>query len=300
VLVADDDPISLHLLQAKLVQWDFEVVPAEDGDQAWALLTGEKPPKLAVLDWMMPGRDGLQIVKALRASSAEPYVYVVLLTARAQRADLVEAMEAGADDYVAKPFDPQELRVRLRAGRRIVELHDQLLMAREELRAQATHDSLTGTWNRASILEALSRELERAAREQKPFSVAMADVDHFKAVNDTLGHQVGDAVLAEVARRMCARVRHYDLVGRYGGEEFLVIMPGCDDAEAQRMAERLRAGAGIGIVLGEQPAISVTLSLGVATFRPGSRMTPEQLIREADKALYAAKGQGRNRAVFAR
>ncbi|MBI5536424.1 MAG: diguanylate cyclase [Deltaproteobacteria bacterium] len=300
VLVADDDAVSLHILEHKLVQWGYEVVTAREGNEAWETLQQPEPPRLAVLDWVMPGRDGLQIIRGLRSPTREPYTYLLLLTARAQHDDLIEAMEAGADDFLAKPFDPQELRVRLRAGRRIVELQEQLVAAREELRAQATHDSLTGLWNRASILEALERELERGQRERRPFSVAMADIDYFKAVNDRLGHQVGDVVLAEVARRMCARVRPYDVVGRYGGEEFLVILPGCDSREAQRMVERLRAEVGMGIVVSDRAPVSVTISLGVSTFKPGSRLTCEQLLRAADEALYAAKDLGRNRAVAAR
>jgi two-component system, cell cycle response regulator len=300
VLVADDDPISLRILETKLAQWDYDVTAVQDGDAAWEVLQQGQPPRLAVLDWMMPGRDGLQIVRGLRDSAREPYVYVLLLTARAQRQDLVEAMEAGADDYVAKPFDPQELRLRLRAGRRIVGLQEELMIASDELRSQATHDSLTGTWNRAAILDALGRELVRSQRERVPFSIAMADIDYFKAVNDRLGHQVGDVVLSEVARRMGTRLRQYDLVGRYGGEEFLIILPGCDASEAAGMVERLRAEAGVEIVAGEHQAVSVTISLGVSTFHPGSDTTCEQLIREADLALYAAKNQGRNRAVLAR
>jgi len=297
VLVADDDPISLKILESKVGQWGYEVVAARDGEEAWRILRSPASPRLAVLDWMMPGRDGVQIVRDIRNDQHEPYVYVVLLTSRNRRDDLVEAMDAGSDDYVTKPFDPHELRVRLRAGRRIVELQEQLVSAREELRAQATHDSLTGVWNRAFILAALEREHERSIRERRPFSVVLADLDFFKLVNDQYGHLVGDAVLAEVAQRIASRVRHYDLVGRYGGEEFLLILPGCDTSEARGMAERLVSDAQSTISAGEV-SVRVTLSLGVTTFRPEEMRTCEDLIRAADEALYAAKDQGRDRAVF--
>ncbi|MBI5531687.1 MAG: diguanylate cyclase [Deltaproteobacteria bacterium] len=297
VLIADDEPLSSLILEHALVEWGYEVISARDGDEAWSVLQGSEPPRMAVLDWMMPGRDGLNIIRGLRDPPRDPYTYLLLLTARSHHEDLIQAMEAGADDFLAKPFDPEELRVRLRAGRRIVELQEQLVAAREELRAQATHDSLTGVWNRGSILEAMARELERGEREKRPFSIAMADVDYFKSVNDRLGHQVGDVVLSEVARRMSARVRPYDMVGRYGGEEFLVVLPGCDSREAQRMVERLRAEVGMGILVNDQPAVYVTLSFGVSTFKPGSGLTCEKLLRSADGALYAAKDLGRNRAV---
>lgn len=298
VLVADDDPISLKILESKVGQWGYEVVAARDGEEAWRILRSPASPRLAVLDWMMPGRDGVQIVRDIRNDPGEPYVYVLLLTSKNLRGDLVEAMDAGSDDYLTKPFDPHELRVRLRAGRRIVELQEQLVSAREELRAQATHDSLTGVWNRAFILAALERERERAAREQRPFSVVLADLDFFKSVNDQHGHLVGDAVLAEVAHRIASRVRHYDLVGRYGGEEFLLILPGCDANEAIGMAERLVSDARSTIRAGEASVV-VTLSLGVTTFRPGETRACEDIIRAADDALYSAKNLGRNQAAFA-
>lgn len=300
VLIADDDPVSLKILETKISQWGYEVVAAHDGEEAWRVLRGPSAPQLAVLDWMMPGRDGVQIVREIRDGAREPYVYVVLLTSRNHRDDLVEAMDAGSDDYVTKPFDPHELRVRLRAGRRIIELHEQLIAAREELRAQATHDSLTGVWNRAFILDALQRECERADRQRCPFSVVLADLDFFKLVNDRFGHLVGDRVLTEVAHRITSRVRPYDLVGRYGGEEFLIILPGCDEPEACSMADRLVHDAATPIQTGEAPStVVVTTSLGVTTVRPGDTRTPEDVIRTADEALYAAKERGRARAVFA-
>ncbi len=299
VLIADDDPVSLHVLRSKLTQWGYDVLEAADGDAAWARLKESEGPTLAILDWMMPGRDGIAILHELRRRDhIEPYVYVIVLTSRNSHRDLIECMEAGADDFVGKPFDPHELRVRLRAGERIIQLQQELVCAREALRAQATHDSLTALWNRGAILELLERVLGRSRREGSCLGVAVADIDFCKSVNDRLGHIAGDSVLREVARRMSSRMRPYDLIGRYGGEEFLVILPGCDAEAALSLADRLCEQVRSEIVV-QGRRVSVTISIGVACWRPGVVKSTEQLIREADAALYAAKSQGRNRAVLA-
>jgi diguanylate cyclase (GGDEF)-like protein len=225
-------------------------------------------------------------------------VYVLLLTARTEKEDLVLAMEAGADDYLTKPFEPQELQVRLRAGRRIVDLQGELIQAREELRHQATHDALTGLWNRSAILDALEREIARALREGKPIGVIMADLDHFKRINDVHGHPAGDEVLREASRRMTAAIRPYDSLGRYGGEEFLAVMPGCDETCSVRAAERLRAALADRSVSLEGEKISVTLSLGIAAVSDPNLAEADRLIKAADEALYRAKESGRNRVAI--
>jgi diguanylate cyclase (GGDEF)-like protein len=223
---------------------------------------------------------------------------VILLTAKNLREDVIEGLEAGADDYVTKPFDQHELNVRLRAGRRIVELQAELLKAREELREQATHDSLTRIWNRPAILEILQREIERAARDRVPASVVMLDLDHFKVINDTHGHVAGDAVLCEAVRRMQASMRKYDDIGRYGGEEFLIVLAGCDQESSCRQAERLRAAISNEPMRLSDCYISVAASFGVTTALYAGLATPEILIHAADEALYQAKRAGRNRVVF--
>ena len=294
VLIADDSVTSRHALLATLRKWGYEVLAARDGEEAWQMLQAPDAPRLAILDWMMPGRTGLEICRSLRKADTAHYTYVLLLTARSQVADLVEGMEAGADDYISKPFNVQELNVRLRAGRRIVELQAELVAAREELREQATRDALTHVWNRYSILEILRKELDRSSRERRQVGIVMVDMDHFKTINDTHGHITGDAVLREAAQRMQARMRSYDAIGRYGGEEFLLVLPGCDLLATAAQAERLR------MVLGAEPVrltgadIAVTASFGCTALIPSARMSVESVIREADEALYKAKGMGRN------
>jgi diguanylate cyclase (GGDEF)-like protein len=299
VLIADDSIVSRHLLEATLRRWEYEVSVACDGAEAWRVLEQPDAPRLAILDWMMPGLTGVEICRRVREKGGEPYIYILLLTSKSLKEDLIQGLEAGADDYVTKPFDNHELNVRLRAGRRIVELQDELLAAREALREQATHDALTRLWNRHSIFEILQRELSRAAREHTPVGVILLDLDHFKLINDTHGHVAGDAVLREAARRMMASVRPYDGIGRYGGEEFLVILPGCDEAATERQAERLRNALGRDLMKLTETEVQVTASFGATTALPGAGSTMEQLMHAADEALYRAKDLGRNRVVFA-
>src|SRR5215469_15485212 len=192
ILAAEDNPISQSMLRSMLTKWGYEVVTAGDGNEAWKILQSPQAPQLAILDWMMPGQDGVEVCRRLRATNQEPYTYILLLTARSDSQDLVEAIDAGADDYLTKPFNSSELRARLRAGRRIVELQEQLLEAQAALRERATHDALTGLYNRAAVLELLHQELARATREAQPFAILMVDLDHFKEVNDFHGHLIGD------------------------------------------------------------------------------------------------------------
>lgn len=294
VLVADDDVVSRHVLDATLRKWGYDVVSASDGTAALEILQSENAPALAVLDWMMPGYTGLDICRIVRQQSREPYTYILLLTAKSSKEDVITGMDAGADDYVTKPFHQHELQVRLRAGSRIVALQAELMAAREALREQATKDSLTRLWNRSSILEQLERELRRSEREYKPVGVALIDLDNFKSINDTYGHIAGDAVLRESARRMQASIRSYDSLGRYGGEEFLLIMPGCDDACVRAQAERVRAILQEEAMQLSEKSLILTASFGTTAAMPGSRCLPETLIRMADEALYRAKASGRN------
>jgi diguanylate cyclase (GGDEF)-like protein len=294
ILIADDSVIDRHILESSLRKWSYEVMTACDGIEAWELLQSPDAPQLAVLDWMMPGLTGVEICRRLRQESRSAYTYVLLLTSRGEKEDLVEGMESGADDYITKPFDNHELKVRLRAGRRILELQAELVAAREALRVQATTDALTRAWNRYSILEILEKELNRAQHEQGFVGVILADLDHFKVVNDTYGHVAGDAVLRECVRRMQASMRSYDSIGRYGGEEFLVVLPGCDDTATVKHAERLR------VALSSEPMnlvenrVTLTASFGCTVVAPGMQPTVAEVVRWADEALYRAKGDGRN------
>lgn len=295
VLVAEDSPIFQTMLHNMLSKWGYDVVQASDGDKAWRILQAADGPRLAIVDWMMPRMDGVEVCRRVRAQAREPYTYILLLTAKAERNFLVEGMEAGADDYVTKPFDAHELRVRLRAGRRILDLQSELVEAREALRRQATHDGLTGVWNRTAILDILERELARSQRESAPLSVLLADLDHFKQVNDTHGHMAGDDVLREAARRMQADLRRYDSVGRYGGEEFLLVLPGCHRPGAEVHAERLlQTMRGRPFHVPEE-LLRVTCSIGVSWTADAEPGQSGALVRAADEALYLAKESGRNR-----
>jgi two-component system, cell cycle response regulator len=295
VLIADDDAISRRLLANMLAGWGYEVITTADGAEAWDLLQQPNAPCLAILDWMMPGLTGPAVCRELRQMRKEPYTYVLLLTARTNKEDVIEGMDAGVDDYITKPFDSQELRVRLRAGRRILDLQADLVAAREALREQATRDPLTCVWNRYAIFDTLNRELNRSARESSALSLIMADLDHFKQVNDHHGHLAGDAVLREAARRMQSCLRPYDYVGRYGGEEFLVVLPGTSKSQAVESAERLRRALAALPFAVWNLAIHITASFGVSGVEPGEDATPEALIRVGDEALYRAKESGRNR-----
>ena len=294
LLVADDDVVSRRLLEISLSHSGYRVSVAKDGLEALRVLEGQDSPRLAILDWMMPKVDGLEICRALRKRAPEPYIYILLLTAKDQREEMIEGLEAGADDYIAKPFNILELKARLRSGMRILELQEQLVSAREQLREHATRDSLTGLWNRRAILEILDKELIRSIREGAPVSIILADIDHFKRINDTQGHLAGDAVLREVARRMEASVRAYDSVGRYGGEELLIVSPSCGISEAVEQAERLRMCVSQEVFAVPGDVVGVTMSLGVAFATAEVRKSGE-LLRLADEALYTAKNAGRNR-----
>jgi diguanylate cyclase (GGDEF)-like protein len=295
ILAAEDNPVFQSMLRTMLMKWGYDVTIARDGVEAWQALQSQDSPRLAILDWMMPGMDGVEVCRRVRAADREPYIYILLLTARTDSQDLVEGMDAGADDYLTKPFNAHELRVRLRAGRRILDLQEELLQAREALREQATHDSLTGLLNRAAILETLHNELSRSRRESQPVALLMVDLDRFKLINDTHGHLAGDAVLREAARRMKAAVRRYDAIGRYGGEEFLIVLPGCEADAARVQAERVREAVAAGPFAAVAQSIAVTCSIGVSCRARPSLSDTDPLVRDADMALYAAKDHGRNR-----
>jgi diguanylate cyclase (GGDEF)-like protein len=285
------------MLQIALEKWNFEIVECDEGTEALRILKADDGPQLAVLDWMMPGLSGPDICKAVREASSERYCYILLLTARNNENDIIEGMESGADDYVVKPFNVHELEVRLRAGARIIELQNQLIATREVLRLKAAHDFLTGLWNRAAIIDILTRECGRSAREHRALGVIMGDLDHFKDINDTYGHPAGDHVLCEVAQRLLRGVRIYDAVGRYGGEEFLMVVPGLDSEGTAHVAERIHQIVTESFVEAPDAVIPVTISLGVASCDSGKTPEPGALISHSDKALYQAKHEGRNRVV---
>jgi len=288
------------MVESALRASDYEVVAVSNGSQAVEILSGENGPRLALLDWMMPGLDGPSVCRAIRARSGMPYVYMVLLTGREAKDDIVTGLESGADDYMTKPVHPGELRARLRSGCRILALEDGLVRAREAMRYQATHDALTSLFNRGTILEMFEREVERARREKASLSLLFCDLDEFKPINDKHGHVAGDEVLKEVARRLHDSVRSYDLVGRYGGDEFLVVMLGCDIDCAHERAEFIRKAINSTPVITDAGPVPITASIGIITAREWGDVSGAKLLFEVDAALYQAKAAGRNRIVVAR
>jgi two-component system, cell cycle response regulator len=299
ILIAEDDPVSRRLLEAFLEKSGYQVVTAVDGLDALRILESEEAPELAVLDWMMPGLEGPQVCQRVRARPDRPYTYILLLTGRSQKDDLLRGLESGADDYVTKPFDAAELRARLHVGERILELQNGLIAAREELRFRATHDELTRLANRRVVLDEIAKEHSRHLRHGGTFAIVLIDLDHFKSINDTRGHLAGDAVLKEVSLRMVNNVRPYDTVGRYGGEEFIVVAPSCGRSGAIALAERILNSLRSAPIETDGGPVSVTVSCGIAVSSASKPLNAQDLIHLADEALYRAKELGRNRAEFA-
>jgi diguanylate cyclase (GGDEF)-like protein len=288
ILVAEDDAVSLHLLKSFLIKWNYDVMVATDGLQALQILETNDTPRLVVLDWMMPGIEGIQICQKVRARPDKPYVYILLLTARTQKKDLLQGLAFGADDYLTKPFDAQELRARLHVGERILNLED-------ELRFRATHDTLTGIPSRSVVLAAMTQEYARQVREKSSFGVILADLDHFKNINDARGHMCGDSVLKEAARRMVDCTRAYDTVGRYGGEEFLTVVVSADGSVSLALAERMRVAIESRPFSTDFGELHITASFGAAASNGANPTEPKALLQLADEALYRAKLKGRNR-----
>jgi diguanylate cyclase (GGDEF)-like protein len=235
----------------------------------------------------MPGLDGLELCRTVRQWSNERYIYMVMLTVQKDTPDIVAGMRAGADDYISKNCAFDELHARLRAGERILKLQ-------EQLRIEATHDVLTGTLNRRAILSLLERQAAQATRHPSQVGILLLDLDHFKKVNDSHGHTTGDDVLTETAKRLAAPLRRYDALGRYGGEEFLIVLPRCDLERTAEIAERVRLSVSTTPIDTSAGKIAITASIGAAAMDHGP-VSAHELIQRADQALYDAKALGRNR-----
>ena len=285
-LVADSDPDRLRQLEGWLAKWGYDVWPARNGVEAWNRLSSEKSPVVAVLAWQMDAMLGIDVCRRIRLQPELPTAYVLLVTDRRESEHLLEGVNAGADDFLFVPLDIVETRARVRTGGRIVEVEEALRASQDALRIQSTRDGVTGSWNHAAILELLQNERERARRKSGSVGVVLADLDEFRKVNENLGHPIGDEVLREAARRMNSSVRPYDAVGRYGGEEFLIVLPGSDGLGALTVAERIRETFAKRPVHTTAGPVPLTLSLGVAAeggeavdrFRgaaPGGGLGPE-------------------------
>jgi two-component system chemotaxis response regulator CheY len=295
VLIADDDATYRRLLHAILQTKKHQVIEAADGQTAWEMIQADPPP-FVITDWMMPNMDGPELIHHIRAAQFENYTYIILLTARDAQEDVVSGLESGADDYLTKPFDLNELRARIGIGERILDLETRLRQALKTMEQMATHDSLTGLFNRRALYQHADNEMERCGREIQPVSIMMIDLDYFKQVNDRYGHILGDQVLCLAAKTIQYNLRTYDWVGRWGGEEFLAVLPSTDLREAAQVAERLRLeieAASLQLAAGEP--LKTRASLGVVSTIPGRGLNFEQLVQKADEALYAAKNGGRNR-----
>ena len=290
ILISDDDLTSRSMLAAVLKKSGHDVVETRDGTQAWEELQKSDAPKLAILDWMMPGMDGVEVVRRVRTIPSPEPPYIIMLTANCSMAHVVAGLDAGADEYLAKPFDISELHARLRVAQRVLGLQ-------EALARQASHDPLTHALNRRGILDALDKEIVRAARTSTTLSIGMCDIDHFKLVNDTHGHLAGDDVLSGVVQCIQGGLRDYDLIGRYGGEEFLVVAPGSAGTPGEGLYQRLCAAVAKSPIVSRDGSIAVTVSIGVAVLN-GADAAPT-LLAAADAALYRAKDEGRNRVVYA-
>jgi diguanylate cyclase (GGDEF)-like protein len=297
ILVADDDLTSRLVLAGVLRKWGHEVVATVDGTEAWDAMRRPDAPALAILDWMMPGLSGVEVCSRVRGLRSDRPPYLIILTSKGEKADIVAGLEAGADDYLAKPFDPGELRARVDVGRRIIELQARLLEARDALAHEATHDPLTGTLNRRAFADVLSRALSEERRHHGGLALGICDVDGFKAVNDTHGHQVGDEVLVGLVRLITDSLRGHDVLSRHGGDEFVVLAGHVGNADVGRIFERMRVAAADHPMPTRAGDLAVTLSFGVSTWKEGQ--TEEELLAAADAALYRAKSAGRNRVCLA-
>jgi len=296
ILVADDSRYQRTILQRLIESWGHTVVLADSGDAALAALSTSDPPQLAILDWEMPGLTGPEICASVRKVCDSSYIYIILLTAKDGEAEIAEGLDAGADDFLSKPPNEVELRARVRVGERILSMQDELIQAREALRFEASHDALTGLLNRGAILKYLENEFERSRRQSSPVAIMMADIDNFKKVNDNFGHLIGDRVLVEVARKMGAVIRPYDYLGRWGGEEFLAVLPGAG-GDAAELGERFRLQVAA-ISFADKMPPNVSVSIGMSIYE-GGRQTVNEIIQAADAALYRAKGAGKNRVELA-
>lgn len=295
ILIADDDYTFRTMLATVLQKLGHETVEALDGQEACAILRQDDAPHLAILDWMMPAMEGPEVIRQIRGIETETPPYIIMLTGKSSKKELVAGLDAGADDYLSKPFNQEELRTRIEVGRRIVEIQTSLVKSRQAMEHQANHDPLTGMLNRRAILEQLRKELARNYSNAELLIVGMCDIDFFKQINDTYGHQTGDDILCAFAKILKENTREYDSTGRIGGEEFLVIMPMKPGAHYTSAFEKLCTRVAETKITARSTVLSITVSIGFV--RATAESTVDEILEKTDRAMYMAKRSGRNRAV---
>ncbi len=288
ILIAEDDPVSSRLLESVLARWGYEIVVTADGKEALEELNSEDPPRIAILDWMMPKVDGVEVCRQVREQEAQNYTYLILLTAKNQKDDIIKGLASGADDYITKPFDSHELELRLKAGRRVIELED-------KLKHQAFHDRLTDLPNREQFINRLGRVNKRSKFvENSMFAVLFLDLDRFKVINESLGHVRGDELLVAVAQRIETSTRPSDIIARFGGDEFAVLLNNIKNRkDATIVADRLQSDFSMPFNLSGHEVMT-TASIGIAMSETNYE-DEEDILRDADLAMYRAKAGGKAR-----
>ena len=297
VLIAEDEPISRAKLSAMCERWGFDVVAAADGEEAIRVLTGPDAPRLALLDWMMPGATGLEICQEVRARGAEHYVYLVLLSSKDSESDVIKAFQAGADDYMIKPASIAELHVRLHAGRRVLELHDNLLQANDHLRSLIERDPKTGLLGEAATHRFVRREIARAEQDKSPLAAVMLEIDGLDEIADLHGRASRDLALEETARRIRTALRPFDRLGHLGSGRFLAVLPGREGLPARTVAEQLREAIAVPPIQARTGLVRLTASVGVTSwhYEEAAAFPAERLIKSCEAGLERARAAGRNR-----
>jgi diguanylate cyclase (GGDEF)-like protein len=285
VLVADDDATSRELVGGLLTHWGYKAVFAENGVEALNILESPDPPLLAIVDWVMPEMDGIDLCRAVRRNRQYPYTYIIVATSITKKQDLLSCLEAGADDYVCKPLHATELRARLYVAGRILNLQQQLLTAYNEAQYEATHDSVTGLWNRTSILKFLDHYLGRCAKSMGTLSLILVELSGLKEVNNDYGRTIGDRVLREAADRLRAVVKAYDCIGRYLGGEFLIVMPNCASQKAEALVEEMQAVVATPEFRVPDGAVRLHLRTAVIVLTDTGRENTKSLMERLERSL---------------
>ncbi len=297
ILIIEDDKDSRELLTIYLSKWNYNVFESSKPSKALELIEANNI-QMALIDWVLDESSGVEICRQIREKFNDEYIYIIMITGKKNQSDVVEALSKGADDYLIKPFNFQELKVRIKAGERILTYQNNLKNCYDKLYAASIKDPLTGTFNRQTILERLNAEFERSKRLNDDFSIIMTDIDFFKKVNDSYGHLIGDKVLKHIGKILTNSIRKYDAVGRYGGEEFLIILPHSDIDTAIKIANRIRSTLKNNPLNIENVVIPVTMSFGVAYIDDAD--SASELLKLADTYLYMAKNKGRDKIVSVR